>query len=152
MYMLGFGQSGHMRVNGLDEGQVCVTIRKVNGPLGSEFLLTVTHTQLLRLLRSQLVSRLEIDSWAQLSHKHILSYAHFRSRSWASSRSFVYVPKKNSCRKVSKCRTIHEDWIEQGVERSSEFPFSRKELSDSIHSLVRRATVRNSRRIPALQI
>jgi len=46
-----------MRVNGLDEGQVCVTIRKAMGPLGREFLLAVTHTQLQRGLRSQLVSR-----------------------------------------------------------------------------------------------
>jgi hypothetical protein len=45
-----------MRVNGLDEGQVCVTIRMVIGPHGREFL-AVTHTQLQRVLRSQLVSR-----------------------------------------------------------------------------------------------
>jgi len=46
-----------MRVNGLDEGQVCVTIRKVIGTLGRAFLLAVTHTQLQRVLRSHLVSR-----------------------------------------------------------------------------------------------
>jgi len=46
----------------------------------------------------------------------------------------LFTDLKAQLQEMSKCRTIHEDWVEQGMEGSSGFPFSRKEMSDSIQS------------------
>jgi hypothetical protein len=121
-----------MRVNGLDEGQVCVTIRKVIGSLGCEFLQAVTHTQLQRVLRSQLVSR---------ARDRFMSPAVTQTHSFVSlfsfvlltiSRSFVYVSKNTSAGKCRNAGRFMKIELNRVWKELADSPFHGKELSDSI--------------------
>lgn len=106
-----------MRVIGHDEGQVCVTIRKVIGPHGREFL-AMTHMQLHQVLRTQLASRDRDRFKGQVSHKQILSCTDFGY--FPDHYLGILFPHVSFTKASSDMMVVHDEWTEMGAKKAAD--------------------------------
>jgi hypothetical protein len=153
VYILGLGQSAHVRVNGLDEGQACVTIRKVIGPPWAWIPPS----------RDSHATAAGIAQSACLEGSGSIHVPSCHTNTFFLTPIFVQSPDHHLDLLFTYLKTQLQKFRNAGRFMKIELNCGRKQRILLLtvnnfripykegYSLVRRATIRNSRRIPNLQ-